>query len=296
MPEKDTLHRFLIEDTAVRGEWVHLDATFRALRANADYPPPVLRLLGQALAATALLTATLKFEGSLTLQISGGHPVTLLVMQARANGSLRGLAHWDSEAELPEQGDLFGPDAQLVMTLDPGQGRERYQGIVPLESGDLAKALEGYFRQSEQLPTRLWLACDGQAAAGLLLQEMPRREDSAAPRDEDAWRRLEALTDTLDERELLDLPVETLLRRLYHEEGVRLLEAEPVRFQCDCSAERVEAMIRGLGAEEARDIVRREGGIEVHCEFCNARYHYDAIDVDTLFREPASVTHPKGEH
>ncbi|WP_018953307.1 Hsp33 family molecular chaperone HslO [Thioalkalivibrio sulfidiphilus] len=275
----DTLHRFLLETTNVRGEWVHLDATWQALLERYAYPPVVRDLLGQALAAVALLSATIKFDGSLILQVTGNGPVNLLVVQASGHGTVRGLARWQSEVPAGDLAAQFG-DGRMVMTIDPGQGRERYQGIVPLEGASLSAALEGYFTRSEQLPTRLWLAADGQRAAGLLLQALPGED-----RDPDAFHRAVTLADTLKDQELLELPVQTLLHRLYHEEDVRLLDASPVSFRCSCSRDRVADMLRGLGKAELRAIMDREGQVEVHCEFCNAGYRFDAVDVEQLFTE-----------
>lgn len=281
----DTLNRFILETTNVRGEWVHLDATWKALLERYEYPPMVRELLGQALAAVALLSATIKFDGSLILQVTGNGPLNLLVVQASGRGTVRGLARWQSE--VPE-GDLYAQfgDGRMVITIDPGQGRDRYQGIVPLEGASLSVALEGYFTRSEQLPTRLWLAADGQRAAGLLLQALP-----GDVRDPDAFNRAVTLADTLRDQELLELPVERLLRRLYHEEDVRLLEGSPVSFRCGCSRERVADMLRNLGRGEVESVLADEGVIEVNCEFCNAGYRFDTVDVEQLFTEGE---HPPG--
>ncbi len=278
-PQHDTLHRFLLEHTHVRGEWVHLDATWRALLERADYPVGVRDLLGEALTAVSLLSATIKFEGSMILQVSGDGPVSLLVMQADGRRALRGLAHW--QGEVPEEGlaGRFGR-GRMVITIDPGEGLERYQGVVALEGNTLEEALDAYFERSEQLPTRLWLAVSEEAVAGLLLQRLPGEDEDA-----DAWDRALALADTVTDQELLTLPVEQLLHRLFHEEEVRLFEREPLCFRCSCSSERVEEMIRRLGRDEAESIVRDEGSIEVTCEFCNQTYSFDAVDVDALFSE-----------
>ncbi|MDD3517846.1 MAG: Hsp33 family molecular chaperone HslO [Chromatiales bacterium] len=277
MTENDTLHRFLLERTNVRGEWVHLDATWQALLERADYPPPVRRLLGEALAAVALLSATIKFDGSLILQVQGDGPLHLLVVQATGRRTLRGLARWNREVPEGVLRDAFG-DGRMVITIDAGQGRERYQGIVELIGDNLAQAIDGYFSQSEQLPTRLWLAADAEQAAGLLLQAMP-----GGDADPDAWNRAVVLADTVQAKELLQLPAETVLHRLYHEEDVRLLEGAPMSFRCGCSRERVAEMLRSLGEDEVQQVLVQEGQVEVHCEFCNARYVFDAVDAQQLF-------------
>jgi len=277
--EKDTLHRFIIERTNVRGEWVHLDATWQALLERGDYPEPVRLVLGEALAAVALLSATIKFDGSLIMQVTGNGPISMLVVQADGHRALRGLAHWEGEVPMAGLAAQFG-NGRMVITIDPGTGRERYQGVVELVGDTLADALRDYFVRSEQLPTQLWLTANEQRASGVLLQALP----GEAP-DPDAWNRAVALADTLTDQELLELPAEVLIHRLYHDEDVRLFEREPVSFRCSCSSDRVKDMIRNLGVEEARDIIAEEGAIHVTCEFCNAQYHYDAIDVDMLFAE-----------
>ena len=303
MIERDTLHRFLIERTHVRGEWVHLDATWDALRARANYPEAVRSLLGEALAATALLSATIKFSGSLTLQIKGDGSVPMLVTQANVGKArsgeleghgrrtLRGLAHWQGTPSVGSLESLCG-HGHLALTIDPGQGGERYQGIVALHGLRLGEALHDYFDRSEQLPTRMWLAAGEQGVAGLLLQALPGEVT-----DVDAWERTVTLADTVTPNELLDLPVEELLYRLYHDEDVRLFEREPVGFHCSCSRERVVGMLRGLGREEIEDILSEKGRVDVDCEFCGAHYGFDAVDVEAIFAVTGQpLKAPRSEH
>ena len=279
----DVLHRFLFEDTGIRGELVHLDTSFRAALDRYDYPQPIAVLLGEALAAAALLSATIKFEGSLTLQAQGEGPVRMLVVQCDHQRHLRGLVRWDGE--LPGAGaalnELFGA-GRLVITIDPGRGKKRYQGVVALEEESLAVALESYFSRSEQLDTRLWLAASGERAAGMLLQRLPD-----APEGDEIWERLGILGATVTAEELLDLPSEELLRRLYHEEEVRLFESEPVSFRCSCSREGIETMLRSLGEGEVKGILAERGEVKVACEFCAQRYHFDAVDIERLFAADA---------
>ncbi|TVP76572.1 Hsp33 family molecular chaperone HslO [Thioalkalivibrio sp.] len=283
MTERDTLHRFLLERTPVRGEWVHLDDTWRALLERHPYPPVVRDRLGEAYAAVALIAATLKFDGSLILQITGSGPLHMLVVQATGSRALRGLARYRGEVPDGDLTEIFGPDARLVLTLDPGAGRERYQGVVALEGQSLAAALDTYFERSEQLPTRLWLASGPSSAAGLLLQGVPGADGAPTPPDAEDWIRATLLGDTVSAGELLALPAEQLLRRLFHEERVRLLEGHAMRFACNCSRDKVEAMLKGLGADEVRATLAQEGEVLVTCEFCNASYRLDAIDAEALF-------------
>lgn len=287
MTERDTLHRFLLERTPVRGEWVHLDAAWSALLDRHAYPPVVRDRLGEAYAAVALIAATLKFDGSLILQITGSGPLHMLVVQATGSRALRGLARHRGDVPDGDLHEIFGPDARLVITLDPGAGRERYQGVVALEGRSLAAALDHYFERSEQLPTRVWLASGPASVAGLLLQAMPGVGGAPTPRDAEDWVRATLLCDTVSAAELLELSSEQLLLRLFHEERVRLLEGHAMRFACSCSRDKVEEMLKGLGADEVRATLAQEGEVSVTCEFCNARYRLDAVDAEALFAAAA---------
>ncbi len=278
----DALHRFLIEQSHIRGEIVRLDSTLRALEGANAYPEPVRQLLAETAAATALLAATIKFDGYLTLQVKGNGPVNLLVVEATGEGTLRGVARHDEV--VPDAGirTLMGA-GHLVMTIDPGRGGERYQGIVALDETSLVRTLQNYFSQSEQLPTRLWLAVDDDSAAGFLLQNLPANRPRDALEEDDDWNRCVLLADTLTDAELLHLPVEKLLHRLFHQESVRLLGASPVNFACRCSRERVELTLKALGQREVKQILEEDGEVEVTCEFCNTTYALDAVDIGHLF-------------
>lgn len=279
METRDVLQRFLFERTAVRGEIVQLEAAWREVLGRHDYPPAVRRLLGEMMAATALLSATLKFSGSMIMQIQGGGPVSLLVVECGADLGMRALAKWegavDDAAALP---DLVG-DGRFVITLDPGEGKKTYQGIVAVEGETVAAALEHYMAHSEQLETRLFLAADERGAAGMLLQKLPGEHDD----DHDAWNRVVQLGNTLAAAELLGLPRLDILRRLFHEEDVRLFDPVPLRFRCSCSRERVAAVLRMLGRDEVNAALEERGEVEVNCEFCNQRYQFDEVDVTLLF-------------
>lgn len=274
----DTLRRFMLEQAHVRGEWLHLDQTWREILARADYPAFVKTILGEAVTAAVLLAATIKHDGSLTLQIRGDGPIHLLVIQATAQGTVRGLAQWSREATGTRLPDLFG-EAQLAITLESHQNNERYQSLIPVEGDSLSVALEAYFERSEQLPTRLWLMSNDSAAAGILLQRLPQTEHDA-----DDWQRASALLDTLTREELAQLAPEALLYRLFHEEDVRLFAPKAIRFHCTCSRERVETLLRSIGQAEAEAMLEAQGKIEIICEFCNANYTLDAIDTGLLFK------------
>jgi molecular chaperone Hsp33 len=248
--------------------------------SRAAYPPFVKQVLGEALTAAVLLSATIKHSGSLILQIRGDGPIHLLVVQATPQGTVRGLAQWSREASATTLNAVFGDNAQMAITLEAPNRRERYQSLIPLEGDTLAQALEAYFSRSEQLPTRLWLTANDHAAAGMLLQRLPREHTS-----DENWERASLLLDTLTPNELMELEAETLLYRLFHEEEPRLFDPSPIHFHCDCSRERVEKLVQSLGQEEANSIVEEQGKIQITCEFCNASYTLDAIEVEQLFRE-----------
>ncbi|MGH8494809.1 MAG: Hsp33 family molecular chaperone HslO [Gammaproteobacteria bacterium] len=285
--DKDSLHRFLFENFSVRGKLVRLDSAWQAVLERHPYPPAVRDALGEALAASALLASTLKFEGVLTLQLRGEGPLKLLVAQCTSQMTLRGMATWSGDVEQGALSSMTG-DGQLAVSIESESDQQRYQGIVPLEGDTIADCLQGYFENSEQLPTRLWLTVDDRASAGMLLQRLPEERKSSIA-DEDAWPRVVTLADTLTDDELLKLSNKELLRRLFHEEDVRLFEPLPVSFRCGCSKQRVESLLRTLGQQEVRDIVAAHGAVEVRCEFCNKSYQFDQVDTAGLFAgdEPA---------
>ncbi|MEE9422397.1 MAG: Hsp33 family molecular chaperone HslO [Gammaproteobacteria bacterium] len=288
--DKDCLFRFVFEHTNVRGELVHLDAAWQAILERHEYPEPVRNLLGQMIAAAALLSATIKINGSLHLQLQGDGPVSMLLVQAGSDRALRGLAHW-REGDIPNDFQSLVGDARLSLTIDPGEGGEQYQGIVAVEDDSLTASLESYFRQSEQLATHLWLAVDDSRASGMLLQQLPGESEDA-----DAWSREVQLASTITDQELLALPVRDLLHRLYHEEDVRLFEAEPMSFRCSCSKQRIETVLRGLGYQEIQDILEEQGAVSVNCEFCNQNYSFDAVDVEELFAASNQPDIPSTRH
>lgn len=289
----DTLQRFLFENAAIRGELVQLDASWKAALERHDYPESVRAPLGEMLVAGVLLAATMKFEGNITLQVRGNGPISLLVVDCiprRSEGSeaviyhIRGMALWNGEVPAGDLRSRFG-DGNLAITIDPGKGAQRYQGVVALAGESLADAIDDYLERSEQLPTRMWLSSNGERAAGLLLQKMPQEVG-----DDDAWERATALAATVRDDELLHLEQPELIRRLFHEEDIRLFDNEPVAFHCHCSSERVADSLRSLGHDEVKDILAQEGKIEVSCHFCNRQYHFDAVDAEQLFTEQPPLT------
>ena len=285
----DQLHRFTFEHLGIRGEIVSLAASWQAVVERHDYPPVVRDYLGQALAATVLLSGTIKYRGSLILQLQGDGPLPTLVAQATDRRTIRGMARATGDVEAGDLKSAFGTGHMALTAESPGG--ERYQGIVALEGDRLAQLVETYFSQSEQLPTRVWLAADGQVAAGLFLQRLPGEQG-----DDEDWRRVCILADTLECEELLRVSPLELLRRLFHEEDLRIYDPEPVAFRCSCSRERIVDVLRSMGHAEAEAIVAEQGAIEADCEFCNAHYHFDAVDVAALFAEGALSEGPGLRH
>jgi len=269
---------------------VHLDASWRALLEHREYPEAIRDTLGEAVAASVLLASTLKFDGTLSLQLKGQGPMHLMVAQCSSELGVRAVARYREAGEDRALAALSGA-GNLTVTLENEDLTQRYQGIVPLSGERLSECLREYFENSEQLPTRLWLHADEQGASGLLLQRLS--DDTIAGREgarsipdraeiEDAWHRVQLLGDTLKPAELKGLSDQTILRRLFAEDDVRLFESAPVFFRCRCSRERVASMLRALGAEEIHSIVEERGNIEVHCDFCNRGYVFDRVDAEQL--------------
>jgi molecular chaperone Hsp33 len=290
----DSLERFVFEQAPIHGRIVHLDATWRAVLERRDYPASVRELLGEFMAAAVLLTATLKFDGRLIMQVQGDGPVRLLVVECSSERAMRALAQWEGDGDaidmLPFE-NLFG-DGRLVITIEPRNGKERYQGIVELKGGSIAEVLEGYFERSEQLDTRLWLAADTEQAAGMILQRLPDKESE----DPDAWERASHLGSTLTREELLKLPAKDLLHRLYHEDDIRLFPRVPVSFRCSCSRDSVERVLHMMGETEVRSILDEKGQVEVDCEYCGNRYELDPIEVEQLFVVGHTTEAPRTRH
>lgn len=283
----DVLHRFMLEKAGVRGVFVRLGASWREIASRAEYPEALRDTLGQTVAASALLTGNIKFDGSLSLEFKSQGAVRLLFSECTDRGRLRGLARFDADA-LGEAVNLASMDDEMLAITVGSAERGRYQGIVDLaNSANIGEALEGYFSRSEQLPTRILLAADGERAVGLMLQPVPGEGGhSAAEEDADAWERIGMLTSTLGTAEMLETLPEDLLYRLYHEETVLLYEPKSLAFGCTCSRERVEGMLRNLGREEVEaTLEERNGEIEVVCEFCATKYLFDRVDAGQLLTE-----------
>jgi molecular chaperone Hsp33 len=298
----DILLRFLLETSGVSGVLVRLKDTWGAVRERAEYPPAVATCLGETLAATALMTGHAKIDGRLSVQLRGTGALRSLFAECTRDGTLRGIANYSEPLPDPLGPRAFGEDALLAIAIENvaigGRDGTRYQGMVGLDADTLAEAFEGYFTQSEQLPTRMLLAADPSIAVGLMLQKLPGSEDE----DADGWRRAMAVFETLGSEELLGTPPRELLFRLFHEDRVRLRDARPLRFGCSCSPERVAEMLQGLGREEAlaavqgdektAALVRQKPSAEVSCAFCGQTYRLSRGDVLALFEQPPAAPGP----
>jgi len=289
----DLLVRFLLPDAGVRGVHVRLSESWREILSHGDYPASAARLLGEAAVATALFTGHTKVDGRLSIQLRSSSALRALFTECTSAGTLRGIVQVADGEDAPTTLQGLGEDALLAITIEnPGldpREPQRYQSLVSLTGDSLDDAFEDYFRHSEQLPTRLLLTCDGEHAAGLLLQKLPG--DTG---DVDGWVRAGALFDTLGREELLALPGSELLHRLFHEEHPELMGEKPLRFGCSCSYERVSSMLQSLGEEEARAAAEATGQVDVRCEFCGQEYHFPLTEFGALFAStPANQPAPE---
>jgi molecular chaperone Hsp33 len=301
MHDRDCLHRFLFEHYPIRGHIVHLDASWRALLEHHEYPALIRDTLAEAVAASVLLAATLKFDGTLSLQLQGTGPLHLMLAQCSSSLGVRAVARYrEGEVAGASGFAAIAGEGNLSVTLENDALSQRYQGIVPLGGDALAGCLQRYFASSEQLPTRLWLHASEQGVSGMMLQRLsddtvaarrPDRVIQDVAQIEDAWVRAQLMADTLKPHELATLSDRKILERLFAEDDVRLFESSPVFFRCRCSRERVTGMLKSLGAPEIRSVLAERGNVEVRCDFCNRAYLFDSIDVEQLFA-PNPATDP----
>lgn len=294
-PQPDSLQRFLFEHLPIRGELVHLDSAWRSIIERHEYPDVLRNIMGELSAAAVLLAATLKLKGSLVLQIMGNGPVKLLVVECSGEMELRATAKWSGDLPQDSFADLIG-EGQFAITLDPKDGGQTYQGIVEIKGSSVAEVMQNYMSNSEQLETRLWLVADGQQAAGMLLQKLPGSDNLDSQIDEDAWTRIIVLAETVKNEELLSLPPQTIIHRLFNEDDIRLFDAKSVSFVCSCSRENVAMMLRMLGREEVDSILAERKSIEVFCEFCNQRYEFDKVDAEIIFVDTVVLPGSNARH
>jgi len=284
---QDSVCRFLFDDLDICGAVVSLGAVWRKMLENRAYPEPVVRLLGEMSATTLLLGGNLKQPGRLTIQLRGNGPVSLLVIDCNEQLQIRGMARCEAQPESKSLRELLG-HGHLQLSLDMRSMREPYQSIVPLDGENVAEVFEHYLRQSDQLPTRFFLAASSEAAAGLLLQKLP----AADPCDPDGWSRVEALAATVKASELLSLPAADLLLRLFHEEAVRLFPARTVIHNCPEDWEKVRSMLRSLGPAEVYAALREHDEVVIKDDLCNRDYRFDAQAIDEVFRDFVSGNPP----
>lgn len=276
----DIRQRFYFANSPVRGEIVQVQQSLEQILSRHAYPIVIQRLLGEFVTACVLLTATLKLEGRLSLQARGKGALTMMMAECNHHHQVRAIAQLNEEIDCADHATLAELLAEglLVITLEPEHG-QRYQGIVELTGKTLADYLENYFKQSEQLPTKLWLAANETQAAGLLLQALPQQHDE----DTDRWSRLVQVTQTVKAEELLALTSDEILYRLYHEEEVTLPEAQSVSFSCTCSREGTANALVSIGQAECEDILAEQGDIRLNCQFCHHEYVFNAADIRQLF-------------
>ncbi|RWR02447.1 Hsp33-like chaperonin [[Pantoea] beijingensis] len=286
MSHQDKMHRYLFENHAVRGELVTVSQTWQEITAGHGYPQPVQQLLGELLVATSLLTATLKFDGDITVQLQGDGALNLAVINGNNRQEMRGVARMQGDIAPGSTLKEMVGNGYLVITISPTQG-ERYQGVVGLEGETLAECLEDYFMRSEQLPTRLFLRTgehEGKpGAGGILLQVLPAQDTNA-----DDFNHLATLTETIKTEELIGLPANEVLWRLYHQEEVTVYDPQDVQFKCTCSRERCGDVLKSLPQSEVDEILAEEGKIDMHCDYCGSNYVYDAVDIAAIRNDSAA--------
>ena len=295
----DRVRRFIFENRPVRGHWVRLESAWRELRAHTDYPPEVTELLGQALVASVLLASTLKFRGTLTFQLQGNGAVSLLVAQCTHDFRVRAVARFEAAAvrsRLPGGAGyaapfrhLVGSEGRITVTIEAEENSLRYQGIVPLSGASLAESLEAYFASSEQLPTRVLLAADESHGSGMLVQKLPGADADESEEVAEAWQGAQRGIADLSPDGLRNGDIESVLAQGFPGYDLRLFRGAPVRFECRCSQGRVAGLLRALGPDEVRDVLKEQGSVLVTCEFCHRPYRFDATDVEVLFAEGPAI-------
>ena len=278
------VQNFLFEGAGVRGALVRLEETWQQVLAHHDYPDEVRRLLGESVAATVLLTTGLKGAPKISMQLQGDGPVRLLLSQCSGDLRVRGMAQWRGVTP----GRALLGEGRLTVNLDAGEPSRFFQGIVPLVKGELDASLEAYFRQSEQLPTRIVLKGTDRRISGLLLQALPGHEMAV-----ESFANAAALAETVSGAELSDLPAEQLLLRVFSDYSIRLFKPRPVAHDCRCTPDHLASVVRMLGADELESLLEETGQVELNCEFCNRMFRYGEDDVAAILRgeTPGQVIH-----
>lgn len=287
----DSIHRFIFEEQDIRGEIVSLNQSFNEASQHQNLDPVVQNLLGEFLAAAALLAEILKFKGILTLQARGDGPIPMIMAESTDTMNIRGIAKTGSQFSPDLAPDLnfkqLIGNGVLSLTIDPIKG-QRYQGIVPLERESLAECLNDYFAQSEQLPTKLWLFAEGNKAGGLQIQALPSKDKEAA---EENWQTAEALAQTVKAEEILNLDHSEVLYRLFNEFEIRMFDQKPIAFACSCDRQRSLNALLSLGQADAEALIAERDWIEIDCQFCGTQYKYGEADVQQLFAQQDKPLH-----
>lgn len=279
MKEKDTLQRFMFEHASIRGEIIHLQETYQTILQQRPYPKAVKSLLGEALISCILLAGSIKFEGEINLQFHGDERLPLIIVQCDNLLNVRACAKYTDGTDIQyEQAFMNG---QMALTINQYKNTNSYQSIVPIRSLSMADNLMHYFAQSEQVPSKVWLAINDESAAGMILQLMPGQD---TVKREQFWEYAVQIGETITEQELLSLDNETILYRLYHETVLRLYDARPIRFKCRCNKTKMQQVLTVLGEVEIKQLLQEKGHVDVSCDFCNQQYRFDAIDIEMLFR------------
>jgi len=281
---QDSSLRFIFDDADIRGEWVRLDEALHSINSAHAYSKSTRILLGQFAIAAVLISNNLKYQGKIVLQAKSAGPLNLLMVECTSDGEIRGIARGDIAAVADDPMNLI-PEGQLVITIERNGG-QRYQGIVPLDDESLARSLDHYFLQSEQLNTRFWLFADGTRAAGIMLQQLPAQIRQDAGEREKQWQEAEILAGTATADELYSLEPAAMLHRLYHEQTVRVFEPQPVVFCCSCSRERSLNALGTLAPSELDEIFEEQGVIDMTCEMCGTPYTFDRNDLSGLAEPP----------
>ena len=300
LSDSDVLYRFSFENYPVRGQWVRLARTIETAHAVGQYPPPIKKLLNEMFAVVSMFADNLKFDGAIALQSKGsGGALIRTLAECRERQYLRGIAHLDESKTAPSDNTSLAAwlgQGQLALSLIPPADADQvpYQGLVALQDASLAENLEAYLLNSEQLPSRMYLASTANSVTGLLLQRLPSDDlasDVTLSEADDVWHSIVTLANTVTDHELLQLPAKTLLSRLFAEYPCRMYPARALSYRCSCSRQKSDRTLRVLEAQEITELLAELGEITVDCEFCGTRYSYDAVDIGILLNNaspPAS--------
>lgn len=277
----NAVQRFLFKELNIRGQHIQLQQSWQEMIKDRHYPAAIIKLLGELTAMSVLMANGMKHEGRITLQVQGSGPITLLVVDVTHDLKVRGMAKTNKEITTESTLDELLGDGQILMTLENTQTQHHFQSYVPREGETVAEAFETFLSQSEQLPSKVWLAANEHSLGGVMIQKMPETDGH----DIDGWERILHITTTVQDDELTSLPAEALLHRLFHEELLELFEAEEVVYECPKDEERVHNMLKSLGEEEVRKIIEEQGQIVIHNEMCNFHMRFNKEDIDALFAD-----------